>query len=208
MAREVQIKGSNREEAFKLWIKAPNPMVNFFKNIDISNLIKISNKKNMKLNMLLNYCIGKAAFDIKEFYLLPVGDKLIKFDTIAVNTIIKNKNDEINSCDILYLDNLEKFSKIYEDSTSKVIDNCENIDLSKDSMVIGTSAIVETELDGAVGMNSGIYNNPFIIWGKYKKKWFKYYLPISFQFHHAQMDGLHAGKFLENLQKEVDNLNS
>lgn len=206
MAREVQIKGSKREEAFKLWIKAPNPMVTFFKNIDISNLVKFSNKKNMKLNMLLNYCIGKAAFDIKEFYFLPVGDKLIEFDTIAVNTIIKNKNGEINSCDILYLDNLAKFSKNYENFTSKVRDNCEDIDLSKDSMVIGTSAIVETELDGAVGMNSGIYNNPFIIWGKYKKKRFKYYLPISFQFHHAQMDGSHAGKFLENLQKEVNNL--
>lgn len=111
MAREVQIKGSKREKAFKLWIKAPNPMVTFFKNIDISNLVKISNKKNMKLNMLLNYCIGKAAFDIKEFYFLPVGDKLIKFDTIAVNTIIKNKNGEINSCDILYQDNLVKIMK-------------------------------------------------------------------------------------------------
>ena len=44
-------------------------------------------------------------------------------------------------------------------------------------MVIGTSAIIDTELDGAVGMNSGIFNNPFIIWGRYKKKWFRYYLP-------------------------------
>lgn len=160
----------------------------------------------MKLNMFLNYCIGKAAFDIKEFYFLPVGDKLFEFDTIAVNTIIKNKNGEINSCDILYLDNLAKFSKNYENFTSKVRDNCENIDLSKDSMIIGTSAILETELDGALGMNSGIYNKPFIIWGKYKKKRFKYYLPISFQFHHAQMDESHAGKFLENLQKEINNL--
>ncbi len=35
-------------------------------------------------------------------------------------------------------------------------------------MVIGTSAIVDTEIDGAVGMNSGIFNNPFMIWGKIK----------------------------------------
>ena len=45
--------------------------------------------------MFLNYCIGKAAFDIKEFYFLPVGDKLFEFDTIAVNTIIKN--DELSN---------------------------------------------------------------------------------------------------------------
>lgn len=36
-------------------------------------------------------------------------------------------------------------------------------------MVIGTSAIVDTEIDGAV-MNSGIFNNPFIIWGRYHKE--------------------------------------
>ena len=79
-------------------------------------------------------------------------------------------------------------------------------DLSFDSMVIGTSAIIDTEIDGAVGMNSGIFNNPFMIWGKYRKKLFRYYLPVSFQFHHTQMDGAHAGTFLENLQKEIDDL--
>jgi chloramphenicol O-acetyltransferase type A len=73
-------------------------------------------------------------------------------------------------------------------------------------MVIGTSAIIDTEIDGAVGMNSGIFNNPFIIWGKYRTKYFRYYLPISFQFHHTQMDGAHAGRFLENLQSEINNL--
>ena len=52
--------------------------------------------------------------------------------------------------------------------------------------------------------DSGIFNNPFIIWGRYKKKWFRYYLPLSFQFHHTQMDGAHAGVFLKNLQNEIN----
>lgn len=73
-------------------------------------------------------------------------------------------------------------------------------------MAIGSSAIIDTELDGTVGMNSGIYNNPFLIWGRYRKKGFRYYLPVSFQFQHTQMDGAHAGRFLANLQSEIDNL--
>ena len=73
-------------------------------------------------------------------------------------------------------------------------------------MVIGTSAITNIEIDGAVGMNSGIFNNPFMIWGRYKRKLFKTALTVSFQFHHAQMDGAHAGCFLENLQKEIHHL--
>ena len=156
--------------------------------------------------MLIDFCIGKAAATVKEFYILPVGDKLIQYDTIAVNTIVKNKNGVVSSCDILYNDDLEKFNADYVEYTTWVAENCKNRDLSDNSMVIGTSAIVDTEIDGAVGMNSGIFNNPFIIWGKYRKKLFKVYLPISFQFHHTQMDGAHAGQFLRNLQSEINRL--
>ena len=206
MQKEFHLQNTTRALAYELWMKAPNPMVTFFKTLDIMNLIKISKKRNMKFNMLLNYCIGKAAVDIKEFYMLPVGEKFIQYDTIAVNTIVKNKNKEINSCDILYVDNLEIYNKQYLEFTSQVAKTCQDRDLSNDSMVIGTSAIIDTEINGAVGMNSGIFNNPFIIWGKSQKKWFRYYLKLSFQFHHTQMDGAHAGKFLANLQKEIDNI--
>ena len=206
MAKEVQPKDTARAMAYKLWMKAPNPMVTFFKTLDVTNLIKVSKRKHMKFNMLLDYCIGRAAVSVKEFYILPVGDKLIRYDTIAVNTIVKNKEGEVSSCDILYVEDLEEYNKQYLKYTSWVAQNCQDRDLSDNSMVIGTSAIIDTEIDGAVGMNSGIFNNPFIIWGRYKKKLFKYYLTLSFQFHHTQMDGAHAGRFLANLQKEIDSL--
>ena len=206
MTKEINSKDTTRSMAYDLWMKAPNPMVTFFKTIDVTNLIKVSKKRKMKFNMLLDYCIGKAAVSIKEFYLLPVGDKLILYDTLAVNTIVKNKTGEVSSCDILYNDNLDKFNADYLKYTGITKETCKDNDLSADSMVIGTSAIIDTEIDGAVGMNSGIFNNPFIIWGKYRKKLFKYYLPISFQFHHTQMDGAHAGRFLANLQKEINSI--
>ena len=206
MAREVQPKDTTRAMAYELWMKAPNPMVTFFKTLDITNLIKISKRKKLKLNMLLDYCIGKAAVGIREFYTLPVGEKLIQYDAIAVNTIVKNKDGEVSSCDILYSESLDVFNQEYLKYTSQVADSCHDRDLSERCMVIGTSAIVDTEIDGAVGMNSGIFNNPFMIWGKYSRKWFRYYLKLSFQFHHTQMDGAHAGSFLENLQKEINKL--
>ena len=206
MAREVNPKDTSRASAYELWMGAPNPMVTFFKTLDVTNLIKISKKKHMKFNMLLDFCIGKAAVSVKEFYILPVGEKLIKYDRIAVNTIVKNKTGEVSSCDISYTDDLEKFNQDYLKYTMQVAEFCRDRDLSNDSMVIGTSAIIDTEIDGAVGMNSGIFNNPFIIWGRYRRKLFRYYLPLSFQFHHTQMDGAHAGQFLRNLQSEINRL--
>ena len=206
MAREINPQDTTRASAYELWMNAPNPMVTFFKTFDVTNLIKISKRKQMKFNMLLEFCIGKAAASVKEFYILPVGKKMIKYDRIAVNTIVKNKMGEVSSCDILYMDDLEIFNQDYLKYTVRVAETCQDRDLSSNSMVIGTSAIIDAEIDGAVGMNSGIFNNPFIIWGRYRRKLFRYYLPISFQFHHTQMDGAHAGQFLRNLQNEINRL--
>ena len=206
MKKEVNPKETSRSQAFDLWMKAPNPMVTFFKTIDVTRIVKVSRKKGLKFNMLLDWCIGRAASTIKEFYLLPVGGKLVQYDAIAVNTIVKNKEGEVSSCDILCTEDLDEFNRQYLEHTSQVAETCQDRDLSDDCMVIGTSAIVDTEIDGAVGMNSGIFNNPFLIWGRYRKKWLRYELPISFQFPHPQMDGAHAGRFLADLQKEINAL--
>ena len=78
MAKEIQPKDTSRAMAYEFWMKAPNPMVTFFKTLDVTNLIKVSKRKRMKFNMLLEYCIGKSAVSIKEFYILPVGDKNLR----------------------------------------------------------------------------------------------------------------------------------
>ena len=204
MPKEINPKDTTRAMAFEFWMKAPNPMVTFFKTLDVTNLVRASKKRGMKFNMLLDYCIGKAAAPVKEFYTLPVDGKLLQYEKIAVNTIVKNKNGEVSSCDILFTDDLDAFNRDYLQYTALVAESCIDRDLSEECMVIGTSAIIDTEIDGAVGMNSGIFNNPFLIWGRYRKRFFRYTLPISLQFHHTQMDGAHAGRFLANLQKEID----
>ena len=206
MAREIKPQDTTRAAAYELWMKAPNPMVTFFKTLDVTNLVRINKRMHLKFNMLIDYCIGKAASEVKEFYVLPVGDKLIQYDSIAVNTIVKNKCGEVSSCDVPFTDNLETFSRDYLRYTVQVASSCCDYDLSSDNMVIGTSAITDTEIDGAVGMNSGIFNNPFMIWGRYRRKLFRYILPVSFQFHHTQMDGAHAGKFLAGLQHYISQL--
>ncbi|MEE0353559.1 CatA-like O-acetyltransferase, family 2 [uncultured Treponema sp.] len=198
----VDPKTTSRAQAFELWMNAPNPMVTFFKTLDVSPLVRLSHRRKLKFNMLLCWCVGKAASEVKEFFLLPVGGELLKYDSLAVNTIVKNKSGEVSSCDVPFNDDIEKFNCDYLELTSEVAQNCQNHDLTQ-SMVIGTSAIIDTEIDGAVGMNSGIFNNPFMIWGKYRRRFFKTTLTVSFQFHHTQMDGAHAGRFLELLQQNI-----
>ncbi len=203
--KEVNPKETTRAYAFDMWMDAPMPMVTFFKTLDVTRLIKTSKRKNLKFNMLMCWCIGRAASTVKEFYMLPVGRKLMQYDHIAVNTIVANQQGEVSSCDIPFTPDLQAFNADYLRLTAQVAQSCTNHDLPE-SMVIGTSALAQYEIDGAVGMYSGVFNNPFMIWGKYKRRLLKTTLTVSFQFHHTQMDGAHASRFLDNLQREINQI--
>lgn len=108
--KEVNPKETSRAYAFEMWMNAPMPMVTFLKTLNVSRLVRISRKTGMKFNMLMCYCIGKAASGVKEFYMLPLGDKLMQYDSIAVNTIVANKEGEVSSCDIPFTDDLALFN--------------------------------------------------------------------------------------------------
>ena len=202
---EIDPQTTTRAYAFEMWMQAPMPMVTFFKTLDVTRLVRLSRRTGMKFNMLMCYCIGKAASGIKEFYLLPVNGKLMQYDTIAVNTIVANRQGEVSSCDVPYSDDLTAFNRDYMRLTRQVADTCTNHDLT-DSMVIGTSALAQYDIDGAVGMYSGVFCNPFLIWGKYRRRLLRTTLSVSFQFHHTQMDGAHAARFLSAIQQAIDTL--
>ena len=206
MVKEIDPKQTKRAMAFEMWMKAPMPMVTLFKTLDVTHLIKMSRKYGYKFNMLMCWCIGKAATQTEEFYMLPVGDKMMQYDRIAVNTVVTTKDGDINTCDVPFSDDLEQFNRDYLYLTGKVHDTCDAYDLGEDYMVIGTSVLAGYDIDGAVNIYAGFYNNPFMIWGKYRKRFFKTTLPVSFQFHHTQMDGGQAAQFLELLQKEIRDL--
>ena len=187
-----------------MWMTSPMPMVTLTKTFDVSNLLKASRKFGVKFNALLCWCIGKAATQVKEFYLLPEQGKLYQYDSIAVNVIINNSKGGINSCDIPFTEDIAKFARAYNALTLQAAAECKS-SFIEDSMIVGTSAMVHTELDSIVNQYTDKFCNPMVMWGKYRKGWFKTTLPISFQFHHVQMDGGHGAMFLELLQREIRN---
>ena len=205
MKTEVNPKDTPRAEAFELWMTSPMPMVTLTKTFDVSNLLKASRKSGVKFNALLCWCIGKAASQVKEFYLLPEQGKLYQYDAIAVNVIVNNSKGGINSCDIPFTEDIEKFADSYNTLTKQAAEECKSSFLD-DYMIVGTSAMVQTELDCIVNQYTDKFCNPMVMWGKYRKGCFKTTLPISFQFHHVQMDGGHGAMFLEQLQREIRNV--
>lgn len=213
--REIDPNQTNRAEAFRMWMQAPMPMVTLTKTLDVTHLVRLSRRHGCGFNPLLCWCIGRAASAVPEFFLLPAGEKMLRYDRLALSAVVETKDGGITTCDVPFSEPFSRFHADYLALTERAARSGEMIDRSGDCMVIGTSALIQTELDSAVNIYAGCYNNPFVIWGKYRKillsrKYrkprIKASLPVSFQFHHTQMDGAHAARFLENLQQCIRGL--
>lgn len=204
--REVDPKTTNRAKAFELWMNATMPMVTMTKTFDITHLLRISKRKGVKLNMLMCYAVVKAASSFEEFYMLPVKDKLMAFDNIAINTIVMTRDGGINTCDIPFSDDIHQFEADYLRITQLAQTSTEDVVLGDDYMVIGSSALTKCELDSVVNVYAGFWNNPFVVWSKYRKGLFKTTLSLSFQFHHTQMDGPISTGFLNRLQEVMNTI--
>ena len=217
MRREIVPQSSPRGRAFELWKNAAMPKVTITKTFNIGRLVKAGRRKGLKTNMLMCWCIGHAANPITEFYTLPVGGCLWQYDCLAVNTVVMTSKGEPHLCDIPFSEDIHLFNDDYLRLTSQVHDTNEDHLLGEQYMAIDTSALSQCEIDGVVSVYSEMFSNPFLAWGKYRRgpflAWGKYRrgffkttLPVSFQFHHAQMDGFEAARFLNGLQEAIDKL--
>lgn len=204
--REVDPKTTNRAKAFELWMNATMPMVTMTKTFDVTRLLRLAKRKGVKFNMLMCYAVVKAASSFREFYMLPVKDKLMEYDNIAINTIVMTKDGGINTCDIPFSDDIRQFESDYLRITTLAQQSTEDVVLGDDYMVIGSSALTKCELDSVVNVYAGFWNNPFVVWSKYRKSLFKTTLSLSFQFHHTQMDGPISTGFLNRLQEVINTI--
>ena len=205
MKQQINPEETKRAFAFEMWLNAPMPMVTLVKTMDVSRLARFSRKSGMKFNTLMCWCIGKAATETEELYLLPEDGKLFRYDRMAINVVVRNRKGGINSCDIPYSADLQQFNRDYLALTTQVAEECQSSFLDG-YMIVGTSAMIQTELDCVVNQYTDKFLNPMVMWGKYRKSWLKTLLPVSFQFHHVQMDGGDAARFLERLQRVIRGL--
>ena len=204
MMFEIDPELTPRTQSYNDFINAPMPMVTLFKTIDVTRLVKKS-RQGYKYNMLMCYCIGQAAKQIPEM-LFQIREKtMLKYGKFAIDVIVGTKSGALGYCDVPVVDDIEEFNRLYLERTAAVRDSGENMDIT-DSSIICTSALVKYDIDGVVNLYHTIYDHPFLAWGKSTRQWFRTKQKLSFQWHHVIMDGVHACRFLEEIERAIGRL--
>ena len=117
MKQEVNPQESIRADAFNMWMSSPVPMVTLVKTLDVTRLVKVSKRTGMKFTMLMCWCIGRAASNVEEFFLLPENGRLFRFDRLAINIVVQNVKGGICLCDVPFSDDIEQFNANYLELT-------------------------------------------------------------------------------------------
>ena len=199
--KELQPESTSRALAYSMFIDAPQPTVTMFKTLDITRLYRFA-KRGERLNAMLCYTAGLAALEIPEFKLRVKDKRLFALDEpFLIGYVTPNKEGGIGVCDVPLCATYKEFRLAYERLGKELFESCQT--MNGESVLLGTSAVVTTELDGIVNMYSEAFCNPFLAWGRYKKRFLHTELKVSFQFHHVQMDGGQAAAFLESWQQKI-----
>ncbi len=57
---------SARAKAYEMWIHASMPMVTILKTLDVGRLARLARRHGMRFNMLMCFCIGRAAQQLEN----------------------------------------------------------------------------------------------------------------------------------------------
>lgn len=152
---------------------------------------QLHNKKNKQeegMEIQYDFVLGDrlCCIENQRVYILPEKDfgsswRLMQYNSIAINVIVENKKGGINSCDIHYSDDIQKFNNDYLRLTSEATAEGKFSSL-EDAMMVRTSAMIGTELDCIVNQYTDLFCNPMLMWGSYRRSFSRTTLPIPFQF--------------------------
>jgi len=194
----------NRKATFDFYKSFEDPFFNITCNIEISNFLSFCKKNNYSFLLgMLHNCM-KAANDIPVFRQRLSGDSIKEYDVIHPSSTIMKEDETFT---FAYLKFFENFELFHEKGALKIAERKESNQLEpdpgKDDMIYFSSIpwISFTQFKHArSGKKDSI---PRIVFGKYFNQAEKILLPISIEVHHALVDGIHVGKFVELLSKRL-----
>ena len=206
--KPVDVKAWNRYKQYLFFKEFDSPFFNVCSDLKVTNLRKYCKLKNTSFFVSILYESLVAANSIKEFKYRLVDDGVVEYETIYAGSTVLTDNDTFNFCYIDYFESYKQFN----------VNALECIRLSKSQPqafepkddelgLIHYSSMPWISFTSITHARNFKTNDsvPKIVFGKFYKKKKKWYLPISIEVHHALMDGLHVGRYLSLLQKQLSN---
>ena len=203
----IDIDNWSRKNHYNYFKQLDYPHFNICANIDITNFYEYVKSKNLPFFISILYLSTKVANNITEFKLRIRDNLIIEHDTVNPSFTVMTDDNLFSFCTTNFIDDYNQFKTSTIEDIEKVKKNIiMNDEPGRDDLLYITTLpwISFTSITHPIQM-SPTDSIPRISWGKFFDDNGKVKIPFSVQVHHALVDGIHVGKYFNDLEEVFNN---
>ncbi len=208
MAKFIDIDTWARKDLFEFFIGFDKPYFNLCTTVEITKLLEsMRNRPGTSVTLAYHYFALLVANEIEPFrYRLRQG-KVIVHDVIHGGTTVLQPNESFTFAYFDFDQDFEKFIVAAQRSVDEVKKGQSPFDpRAADDAIHFTALPWVTFTSFSHARNWQTEDSvPKIAFGKFVKEANRVWLPISVEVHHALMDGVHVGRFINRLEEALAN---
>jgi chloramphenicol O-acetyltransferase type A len=203
MAEYLDLTNWARRDLFEFFRGYDNPYFNICTRLDVTRLLSLlRDRPGVSVSLAYHYFALRVANEIEPFrYRLKDGQVIIH-DVINGGTTVLLPNESFSYAYFDYQEDFEKFSLTAGQSIKRVQAEGSLKPTMRDDLIYFTTLPWVSFTSFAHARTRGRGESiPRIAFGKFVPENDRMMLPISVEVHHALMDGLHAGRYLNRLEE-------
>ncbi len=206
MAGYLDLANWSRRELFEFFIGYSSPYFNVCAQVDVTKFLAfVRERPGVRISLALHYFALRIANEIEPFRYRLKDEKVFVYDVINGGTTVLLPNESFAYAYFDYQIDFDEFI----DGMGKAVDDVRTGSgplkpTTRDDVIYHTTLPWISFTSFAHARTKGRGDSvPRIVFGKFTTENERTLLPISVEVHHALMDGLHVGRFLNRLEEAL-----
>ncbi|MDD3126752.1 MAG: chloramphenicol acetyltransferase [Candidatus Izemoplasmatales bacterium] len=205
---QVDIVNWPRKNHYLLFKDFQNPFFNICANVEVTNLVEYANRNGFPFFATFLFLVMKTINKTLEFRYRIRENGVVLHDVVHPSYTVMTDEKLFRFVTTLYVSDMREFitnvtNDIFKSKKTISLEDAEGVD---DLVYISSLKWVSFTSVSHPYDNKKIDSFPRVTWGKYYTDNNKIIIPVSVAAHHALCDGEHAAIFLNDLQKEINQL--
>ena len=206
MPHNLDLASWSRRQLFDFFRGYDQPYFNVCTQLDVTKLLQVlQDRPGTGVSLTYHYFALRVANEVEPFRYRLRDDQVLVYDVVHGGSTVLLPNDSFSFAYFDYTEDFEQFIG----GAKQAIDSVRNGDgvlrpTPRDDLIYCTILpwFSFTSFAHARNSNRGL-SVPRLAFGKFLKENGRVHLPLSVEVHHALMDGLHVGIFLNRLQEAL-----
>jgi chloramphenicol O-acetyltransferase type A len=206
MDHYLDLANWSRRELFEFFIAYSNPYFNVCTNVDVTRLIAlVRDRPEVRISLAIHYFALRIANESEPFRYRLMDGKVFVYDVINGGTTVLLPNESFSYAYFDYQHDFEKFIADMGKAVEEIRSGSGKLKPTmRDDVIYHTTLPWISFTSFAHARTSGRGDSvPRLVFGKFFKENDRTLMPISVEVHHALMDGLHVGRYLNRLEEAL-----